>query len=155
MSDAQNAVRKHGRDGIPRRLKSNQMNDTNRSAGKRRLLMVEDDPIIGAVCLRILDRSGFDVTLASDGRVALKLLGENTFDICLCDVRTPAINGIELYGCICESFNYLSQHVVFMTGDVLSQNIHEFTRKNGCQLLHKPFTTDDLMTAVNSSGLNS
>jgi hypothetical protein len=37
-----------------------------------------------------------------------------------------------------------------MTGDALSRNIQEFVNSSGRQLLEKPFTTDELLTAVKS-----
>ena len=43
----------------------------------------------------LLEKNGFDITVASSGQEALGLLGKETFDLILTDVRMPEVNGIE------------------------------------------------------------
>ena len=121
--------------------------ENNKNRGN--LLIVEDEPIIAKICNRILTKEGFKILLATDGSMAVKLLNVHMFDLCLIDVRTPGIDGLELYGHINKKFPGLTHKVVFMTGDTLSKNIPEFVDKSGCFLLQKPFTTSELLTAIN------
>ena len=114
----------------------------------RNLLVVEDERVIGDICQRVLTKEGFNVTLARDGRKAIQLLAEIRFDLCLLDVRTPGIDGIELYKYICQTYPDLSFKVIFMTGDAMAKSIPEFANQAGCQLLEKPFTTDQLISAI-------
>lgn len=118
------------------------------SKNKGNLLIVEDEPVIAKICHRILAKEGFNILLATDGNMAVKLLYEHKFDLCLIDVRTPGIDGLELYEHISRKFPGLAHKVVFMTGDTLSKNIPEFVEKAGCFLLQKPFTTSELLTAI-------
>ena len=115
---------------------------------KKTFLVVEDEHVISNICFRILTREGFNVFLANDGNTAIELLDRQKFDLCLLDVRTPGVDGIDIYKYICKISPELSSRVIFMTGDSLSKNIPEFVNKIGCQLLEKPFTTDDLLLAV-------
>ena len=115
---------------------------------KKNLLVVEDERVIGNVCNRVLSKEGFNVVLAANGETAIQLLKKNQFDLCLLDVRTPGINGLELYEHIRQTLPGLSSKVIFMTGDSLTRNIPEFAKNAGCQLLEKPFTTNELITAV-------
>ena len=116
----------------------------------KNLLVVEDERVIGNICHRVLTKEGFNVVVAGDGNTALVLLGKYHFDLCLLDIRTPGIGGLELYTQICQLSPNLSSKVIFMTGDSLSKNIPEFVTKVGCQLLEKPFTTQELISAVNN-----
>ncbi len=120
----------------------------DQNSGTRNLLVVEDEKVISTICFRVLTKEGFNVILAGDGRKAVKLLDENKFDLCLLDIRTPGIDGLELYKHIRRTFPELSSKVVFMTGDSLSRNIPEFANTAGCQLLEKPFTTEELVSAI-------
>jgi DNA-binding response OmpR family regulator len=66
---------------------------------KKRSLVVEDEPTIARMCRRALEVEGFKVDIAADGRAAQTRLSENgdNYDLCLIDIRTPGMNGIELY----------------------------------------------------------
>ena len=115
---------------------------------KKNLLLVEDERVIGSTCSRILTKEGFNVVLATNGEMAIKLLEKHRFDICLLDVRTPAIDGLQLYNHICRTVPGLSSKVIFMTTDSLTRSRPEFVNNAGCRFLEKPFTTDELITAV-------
>jgi DNA-binding response OmpR family regulator len=118
------------------------------SSGTKNLLVLEDEAVISGICNRVLSKEGFSVILAVDGRKAVKLLAENKIDFCLLDIRTPGIDGLELYKHIRQKYPQLALKVIFMTGDSLSRNIPEFVNNVGCQLLEKPFTTEELLAAV-------
>jgi len=115
---------------------------------KKNLLVLEDERVIGDICNRVLSKEGFNVVLASNGETAIQLLDKHQFDLCLLDVRTPGIDGLELYEHIRRTFPDLSLKVIFMTGDALTRNIPEFVNNAGCQLLEKPFTPNELITAI-------
>jgi CheY-like chemotaxis protein len=114
------------------------------------ILVVEDEPVIGAICKRVLNKEGFNIVLTDDGNKAIKLLAENKIDLCLLDIRTPGMDGLELYDHISHNFPGLSSKTIFMTGDSLSKNIREFALKVGCLLLEKPFSTQELINIVMS-----
>ncbi len=59
------------------------------------VLVAEDNATNQKVIVKILERSGHHITLASDGEIALDLLGTHHFDLVLMDVNMPVMNGIE------------------------------------------------------------
>ena len=63
----------------------------------KRILIVEDEPTIGQVCRRTLRAEGVDVDIAPNGRVARAMMGKDTYDLYLVDIRTPEVNGMQLY----------------------------------------------------------
>lgn len=117
-------------------------------ASRKRILVVEDEPAICQVCLRTLTSEGFDVDVAINGMVAQDMLGKKEYDLCLVDIRTPVMNGKELYQYIKEEHPELTDKVIFSTGDVLDSKLELFLSEINRPYLPKPFTPDELVAAV-------
>ena len=60
------------------------------------ILVVDDEPIIRAAIAEFLQQEGFAVQAASSGEFALQLVERHKFDIVLCDVNLPGLDGIEV-----------------------------------------------------------
>jgi adenylate cyclase len=58
-----------------------------------RLLVVDDDPVNREMMARRLQRSGYTVTIAENGRIALDLLKKQDFDLVLLDIIMPELDG--------------------------------------------------------------
>ena len=120
-----------------------------------RILVVEDEPVIAKVCTRTLSAEGFQVEIVDNGKAALKVLKEKEFDLCLIDIRTPEMNGTELYHHLEEKYPEMTSRIIFTTGDVLNANIKAFLEKANRPYLTKPFTPDELRAVVRTAlGLN-
>jgi CheY-like chemotaxis protein len=62
----------------------------------RKVLVVDDDPVVGASFNRVLSGKGYVVVTAHDGPEALKRLAEGDFDVVFTDIRMPGMDGIEV-----------------------------------------------------------
>jgi len=120
----------------------------NSSAGLKRILVVEDEPAIGDVCRRVLSGEGFEVDIAVDGEVAQEKIGEKQYDLCLIDIRTPRMNGRELYQWLQEKHPQLATGVIFTTGEMMGGDIQSFLEQAARPFLPKPFTPDELRAIV-------
>src|SRR5436305_429273 len=60
------------------------------------LLVVDDEELNREGLARHLRRHGYAVTLAKNGREAIGLLGEGSFDLVLLDIMMPGMNGLEV-----------------------------------------------------------
>ncbi len=118
------------------------------NANGKRILVVEDEQVIGRVCARILNAEGFEVDIGINGRIAKDMVSKKEYALCLIDIRTPIMNGMELYHCLKEEHPELTSRVLFTSGDVLSNGIAAFLRQVNRPYLRKPFTPDELITAV-------
>ncbi|MBI4595430.1 MAG: response regulator [Candidatus Tectomicrobia bacterium] len=116
---------------------------------RKKILVVDDEPIIGNICQEFLTDNGFSVEVAPNGDIAQSKLEKEEFDLCLLDVKMPVMDGAQLYRYIQHSNPAFVNKVIFMTGDVLSDNIAEFLIKANRPHLAKPFTLDDLKAIVN------
>lgn len=70
---------------------------TTRTPGTRRVLVVDDDPVILEVLRIMLNLEDLEVTSATDGERALELLAEGPVpDVVVCDVMMPGTDGLEV-----------------------------------------------------------
>lgn len=65
-------------------------------ATKRRVLLVDDDPLLLDVLTTVLDLEDFDVVAASDGDAALDVVARENLDLVVCDVSMPGTDGLEV-----------------------------------------------------------
>jgi len=122
------------------------MKDPGASAG--RILVVEDEPSISQVCLRVLSGEGFEVDIAENGAKAQEKLKAKDYDICLIDIITPVMDGKQLFRWIVEKHPELVTGVIFTTGDAINPDTRIFLERADRPFLPKPFTLDELKTVV-------
>ncbi len=109
-------------------------------AGRRgRVLVVDDDRAVAHGIRRTLARE-HDVTVVTDSQEALArlLLGER-YDVILCDVMMPGMDGIELYAELARESAELAARVVFVTGGAVTVRTREFRAESGLPFVDKPF----------------
>jgi len=121
---------------------------TQDNTHRRRALVVEDEPVISWLCQRILIAEGFDVDIAMNGLIAKKMVDDKSYDLCVSDIRTPDMNGMQLYEYLEQEHPELARRVIFTTGDVMSGSIAQFLNENKRPFLPKPFTRDELKQAI-------
>lgn len=63
---------------------------------KNKILIVEDDPAISNLMATNLTLSGYDTFCAMDGRQAVEAIASRPFDLALCDIMLPELDGFEL-----------------------------------------------------------
>lgn len=120
----------------------------NSSSIGKEVLVVEDEPSIGQVFLRVLSGEGFNVDIATNGGIALEMVQQKQYDYCLIDVKTPAMNGREFYMWLQEQHSALANQVLFTTGDTSFGETRRFLEESDRPFLPKPFTPDELIAKV-------
>jgi PAS domain S-box-containing protein len=103
-------------------------------------LVVEDEPDVRETLRELLEREGFQVTVASDGAAALMALDRADFDLILSDLRMPGVSGPDLHARLTETKPHLIPRMGFVTGDTLGSSMDDFLRGCGRPILEKPFT---------------
>jgi CheY-like chemotaxis protein len=115
---------------------------------RQSVLVVEDEPCIALICVRTLTAEGFQVDIAVNGEIALEMWRKKDYDLCVSDIRTPRMNGIELYRQLESECPEAVYKFIFTTGDMLSGNIKTFLEETGRPCLPKPFTPENLRAIV-------
>jgi DNA-binding response OmpR family regulator len=113
-----------------------------------RVLVVEDEPSISQVCLRVLAGEGFEVDIAENGVKAQEKMQAKDYDICLVDIITPVMDGKRLFRWITEKHPNVVKGVIFTTGDSINPDTRDFLDKAQRPFLPKPFTLDELKSVV-------
>ncbi|HXV36708.1 MAG TPA: response regulator [Myxococcota bacterium] len=111
-----------------------------------RILLVDDEPLVLRSYARLLRASGgCEVVCASGGAEALaQLEGERAFDLMLCDLAMPAIDGIAVHRSVCESHPELAGRFAFLTGGVLDAASDRYLAESGAMVLVKPVRQEEL-----------
>ena len=88
--------------------------------------------------------------VAQDGVEALTLLGTNSYDVVLSDLRMPGLDGPALYGAL-RAMRHTTTvpRVVFMTGNAGGSDYAAFLRGNTEPVLEKPFSLNVVRQVVN------
>jgi DNA-binding response OmpR family regulator len=117
-------------------------------ASTGRVLVVEDEPAISQICLRVLGAEGFEVDIAENGARAQDQLKKQDYDLCLIDIMTPIMDGKQLYRWIKTECPHLVKGVIFTTGDAINQDTRAFLDRADRPFLPKPFTLDELKRVI-------
>jgi CheY-like chemotaxis protein len=118
-----------------------------------RILIIDDEPLVRAVLRSILERNGYTVMDASDGRAGLALWRHTPSDLVLTDIFMPNTDGIEV---ILQLTRVWPQaKIIAMTGgakngDFTSTVAPAALRLGAQRILVKPFTKQTLLAAISA-----
>ncbi len=122
------------------------------SSGRRgNILVVDDEASIVEILYEILKADGHRVDTAPNGRVAMRKIESQTYDLIISDLKMPGMSGQDLYRKIQELKPEMSARVIFATGDVVGAGTQDFLERVGNPCLQKPFEIDTLRQIVNAA----
>jgi len=104
-----------------------------------RVLVIDDEPGLQRALRRVLEHFGCEVTTSSSGEHGFALASSGAFDIILCDIRMPGLDGREIYHRLQRVAPAAAQRLAFMTGDTISDEVRLFLKATGRPTLAKPF----------------
>lgn len=115
---------------------------------ERHILLVDDDPSVRRVTMRLLERSGFRVTAVPEGAAALALLDgqPGAFGLILSDLNMPRMNGLELAERVRAQDPFVG--IILMSGLVDEAFRRSALGAGVDQVVAKPFRLDELLDAV-------
>ncbi|MFZ1866183.1 MAG: ATP-binding protein [Polyangiales bacterium] len=116
------------------------------AGGKLSVLVVDDEPVIARLIQKAL--VDHDVTIANDGREAVALMGENAYDVILCDLIMPEMTGMDVYRAALQRANPLHDRIVFMTGGAFTQRARDFLESVPNLRIEKPFELSHLERTI-------
>ena len=113
------------------------------------LLIVDDEPFILQSLSGILSDEGFDVTTATNGYEALKLIEDQAPDLVLLDVWMPGLGGIETLQEIKKNNPHIQ--VIIITGHGNIETAVKATKIGAFDLIEKPLSIDKVILAINNA----
>ncbi|HJZ70568.1 MAG TPA: ATP-binding protein [Vicinamibacterales bacterium] len=112
------------------------------------ILVVEDEMQLASAVTEALRDAGYIVQHAADGEEGLQRVHAEPFDLVICDLKMPRMDGKSFYRAVSSAVPTLTKRVIFVTGDVAGTEAEEFLVESGCRWLAKPFRLGDLLRAV-------
>jgi len=112
------------------------------------ILVVEDETPLANAVVDALTDAGYLVDHAQDGEEGLAKVKDQAFDLVICDVKMPRLDGKAFYALLAAAAPALAKRVIFVTGDVAGTDAGKFLEESGCRWLAKPFRLNDLLRAV-------
>ena len=109
------------------------------------VLVVEDESALAAAVGEALTDAGFVVDRAGDGEEALRRVSSQTYDLIVCDLKMPKVDGIRFYQRLVPANPAMARRIIFVTGDVAGTEAESFLQDSGCRWLAKPFRLKDLL----------
>lgn len=112
------------------------------------VLVVDDEPLIGASARRLLSPE-HDVVVVHSGEAALCAVGSpRAFDVVLCDLMMPGMTGIELHQTLAQSRPDVAERMVFVTGGAFTEAAEDFLDHVAVRRMDKPFDPGALQAVV-------
>jgi CheY-like chemotaxis protein len=116
------------------------------TGANRSVLVVDDEDHITELVESILQLCGYRTDRINDGAPAVELMRKKDYDILICDLHMPGMNGRDLIRWVRS--NKPNVRILLLTGDITGNDVPEFVKSHAAQLLAKPFTVSELLKAV-------
>jgi len=124
--------------------------DADHPSQPRRVLVVDDDPLVGQAIGRLL--GPVHVTFAQSPAGAMgRIHAGGVFSAIVCDLFMPGMSGVEFYQEISKAFPGLEQRIVFLTGYRGSEEVSAFLDSVPNLCLEKPPKAEALRSAIAST----
>jgi putative two-component system response regulator len=111
-----------------------------------RILVIDDEDVIRALVMEILETAGHEITGAESAENALALLEDHEFDLVVSDVIMPGLSGLELLEAVRS--RRASLPVVLVTGAGTYDTLSQALTRGAAGLVTKPFSHAELQAAV-------
>ena len=113
-----------------------------------RILIIDDERAIRNALREILEYENYQVDDAEDGPTGIELLGKETYDVILCDIKMPRMDGIEVLDHIQETTD---APVVMISGHGTIETAVEAIRKGAYDFIAKPLDLNRLLITLRNA----
>ena len=114
-----------------------------------RILIVDDEVVLGSAVGRILQKD-YEVMVVDSGRKGLELvLGQNQFDVVLCDIMMPDVTGMDIHDTLGKQNPAMLDKFIFISGGAFTERTRAFIQTiPERQLISKPFEMSTIKNAI-------
>jgi len=117
-----------------------------------KILLAEDNNVNQVLAVRLLEKSGYRVTVAGTGKAALELLAKNSFDLILMDVQMPEMDGFQTTAIIRQQENGTGKHIpiIAMTAHAMVGDKERCLQAGMDCYISKPLEIKELFACIDS-----
>lgn len=113
-----------------------------------KLLVVEDEPNLLSIIRKGLSENNNEVSVAMDGRTALEMIQNHTFDVVILDIMLPDINGIEICRRLRAAKNFVP--ILLLTALGTTENVVTGLNAGADDYMAKPFKFTELQARISA-----
>ncbi|HPZ36890.1 MAG TPA: response regulator, partial [Bacteroidales bacterium] len=113
-----------------------------------RILIVDDEKSVRETLREMLEYEGYEVVEADSGLQALDLFSQNSFDVVLCDIKMPGMDGMELLEKILQSYDI---PVIMISGHGTIDTAVDAIKKGAFDFIIKPFDLNRLLISIRNA----
>lgn len=113
-----------------------------------RIIVVDDDDAVRGVLKLVLERAGYEVLAASNGRLAMDLVKAHQVDLVLLDIEMPEMNGFDFCGLLRADPALRVLPVIMMTGRPVLGVLEKVKAVGALELIPKPFERASLLEKI-------
>jgi DNA-binding response OmpR family regulator len=106
---------------------------------------IEAEAALGDAVAAALADEGFRPDRASDGAEALRQIRQRHYDVIICDLKMPKVDGMAFFREVSGKMPHIARRLIFVTGDVAGTDAERFLEESGCRWVPKPFRLKDLV----------
>jgi two-component system, sensor histidine kinase and response regulator len=116
----------------------------------KRVLVIEDDPNLLENISELLRYNKFEVHVASDGKCAIDLVQLIDFDLIICDVLLPGIDGLSVLKYLKDHLKKVHTSFIFLSAKVCPEDIRSGMNLGADDYLLKPASADVILTSIHT-----
>lgn len=116
----------------------------------KNILVIDDDALVLKTIRKLLEREGYSVETAKSAREAIEKLSAQGFNLIVCDVRMPEMDGIEFLEEI-KKGNKPQIPIIYITGYASEEAPIKALRLGAKDYVLKPFDMDKLLESVKNN----
>lgn len=113
-----------------------------------KILLAEDNVVNQKVVIKILEKSGHEISVASSGKEAVEVFEKSTFDIILMDIQMPEMNGLEAASLIKKSAKGNKIPIIALTAHAMSGDREKYIASGMDGYVTKPIDRKKLFSAI-------
>jgi two-component system NtrC family sensor kinase len=117
-------------------------------AARPLVLVVEDEPTVARLIADVLEDEGMSAEVLMDGRAALDRAAREHYDLVICDMKMPGLDGQNFYKALVRAGNSLRGRFLFVTGDEVASQTQKFLERYHLPHVAKPFRVEELTEKV-------
>lgn len=122
--------------------------NTNLRSGSERILVVDDQEGMRVLLKRMLEKSGYSVTMAASGEACLKFLDSERFGILLLDIIMPEMDGMAVLAEVRKRYSREELPVIMVTVKSDPADIESALRTGANDYLIKPLDFNHLLQLI-------
>ncbi len=117
---------------------------------KKRILLIEDDKIVRENTAEILEFADYDVNIAFDGKMGVKIAKKEMPDLIVCDIMMPKLDGYGVFQILSKMKRFKHIPFIFLTAKTNHSDIRKGMELGADDYITKPFEESELLSAIST-----